>query len=101
MKIKNNYNCEKCINKKVCKFYDESSKYSEKDLVVKLKSKDEASRENLELSITCKYYNTETITSTYPGGYPLSPYTNIVDNIKYGIDSSRDVSNVITTKKQI
>ena len=78
MKILNNYNCEKCKNKEVCKYYDVSNKYSEKDLYVKLKPKDEIGRENLQMTITCKYYKSEETVLNYPYGVrgDTVPYIN-------------------------
>lgn len=65
MKIKNNYDCEKCLNKSVCKYYDNCKHNSNKDLFVKPKKErgnHTAMSDNLTLSITCKYYKPEQTT---------------------------------------
>ena len=64
MKIKYVYNCEQCKNKSFCKHYDDSKKYSNKEQQVKLRPKEEKSKENLWVSIMCKYYNPELTVST-------------------------------------
>lgn len=81
MKIKNNYDCEKCLNKSICKYYDECKLNSNKDLFVKNKGKGKDLTENLVLSITCKHYKTEENTLNYPYGVRdlgniTAPYIN-------------------------
>ena len=114
MKVKNSYDCEKCLNKEVCKYYDECKTYSNKDVLVKPKNKKEQESENLTLTITCKYYRTETNTLTYPEGCrgniwggngtggtggpsDLGPYITLCNNDS---DNSH-VSTKVTNEKHI
>lgn len=80
MKLKYDFDCEKCKSKDICKYYTETSKYCKKELDVKLKPKEEASKENLIITINCKHYNSEESTLNYPygvrGGFGEIPYIN-------------------------
>ena len=79
MKIKYDFNCETCKSKDICKYYTETSKYCKKELDVKLKPKEEASKENLIITINCKHYNSEESTLNYPygvRGFGEIPYIN-------------------------
>lgn len=76
MKIHNNYDCEKCLNKSICKYYDNCKKYSNKDLFVKSKKRNEDT-ENLIVTITCEGYRTNTLLHmVYPEGVRTSPDFN-------------------------
>lgn len=86
MKLKYDFNCEKCKNKDICKYYTETSKYCKRELDVKLKPKEEASKENLVISVNCKYYKTEETILNYPYGVKgldinTVPYINTDINI--------------------
>ena len=69
MKIENTYNCERCLNKKVCKYYEKCKNYSNKDLFIKSKGKNDFVTENLRISINCEHYRTEANTIVYTGDY--------------------------------
>jgi hypothetical protein len=94
MEIKNNYDCEKCLNKPVCKYYDSCKNYSNKDLIVKLKAKEEQNKENLTLTITCDYYRTEPKTSPLTS-YTI-PYINTEPYGNNGTGKSRKLDDYIT-----
>ena len=90
MKIKNNYDCEICKNKEVCKYYDTCKRYSNKELG--LKTKHVLNEENLQLTITCKHYTTESTILNYPegcrsndpnssGGFPGVSFPYTLNNI--------------------
>ena len=112
MLIKNDYDCESCVNKKVCKYYDECAKLSGKELSLKLNKKEEINRENLELSIKCKYYSSGATILNYPEGCrdlcgntnnPLYPYrysTTISDSYDSSVDTKNE-NKIVTSKKHI
>lgn len=117
MKLKYDFDCEKCKNKDICKYYTETSRYCKKELDVKFKPKEEVNKENLTITVNCKYYNSEETVLNYPEGcrslgspnstagwLPL-PYTlcnnSHIDTRSNLEESSRNVSKIITSKKHI
>ena len=67
MTIKNSYDCEQCLNKKICKYYDDCKSNANRDIFVKSYGKGKDLPENLSLTVTCNHYKTE-CGLTYPPG---------------------------------